>query len=139
MIGILICGHGTFAEGIYSTIKLVAGEQPNVKVVNFLEEDSSERLKANITKAMEELGFEHGIVCFTDIAGGTPFNICSTIASRNTNVKVIGGTNVPMLLSSLFFRELDLDQFVQKAFEQGTKNIKIFTLNTVKVDEEEGI
>jgi len=139
MIGILISGHGTFAEGVYSTVKLIAGEQPNVKVVNFLEEDGSESLREKITAAMDELGYHNGIVCFTDLAGGTPFNICSSISATNDQVKVIGGTNVPMLLSSMFAREAELNDFIKVAVEQGLENIKTFTLTKAEVHDEEGI
>ncbi|WP_458355076.1 PTS sugar transporter subunit IIA [Peribacillus frigoritolerans] len=44
------------------------------------------------------------MVCFTDLASGTPFNVCSRISSCKDNIRVIAGTNLPMLLSRLFHR-----------------------------------
>lgn len=139
MIGIIISGHGTFAEGIYSTVKLIVGEQPNIEIVNFLEDDNSESLQQKIEKAIEKIGEQNGIVCFTDLVGGTPFKVCSTIAATNENIRVIGGTNIPMLLSSIFFREKILDEFVSASIEQGVNNIKTFRMNTINKNCEEGI
>ena len=35
MVGIIITGHSNFATGIVSAVRLVAGEQKNLEVVDF--------------------------------------------------------------------------------------------------------
>ncbi|MEG6573264.1 MAG: PTS fructose transporter subunit IIA [Caldibacillus debilis] len=126
MIGFLICGHGFFAEGVYSSVQLISGKQSNIQIVNFLEGDSLERLKEKILTAISKLETENGIVCFTDLPGGTPFNVCSSLAASDANILVIGGINVPMLLSSLFIREKNLKEFADIVIKEGSENIKIF-------------
>ena len=42
MIGIIVTGHGRFAEGITSSIEMIAGAQADYEAVNFLQEESVE-------------------------------------------------------------------------------------------------
>ncbi|WP_121638853.1 PTS sugar transporter subunit IIA [Virgibacillus sp. Bac330] len=126
MIGIIITGHGSYPEGMYESIRLIAGDVEGLKTVPFHE--SQEQLEHDLIAAMAEVEYGSGVVCFADLAGGTPFNVSSKIAASKGNVRVIGGTNSPMLLSSLFQREQNLDDFVQHALYEGQTNIKSFEI-----------
>ena len=44
MIGMIVTGHGSYATGITSGLKLLAGEPENYVPVDFLEDDSLEIL-----------------------------------------------------------------------------------------------
>lgn len=48
MIGMILCGHGNFASGMYSAIKLIAGEQEDFATVDFSAGMSSEELKEQL-------------------------------------------------------------------------------------------
>ena len=80
MVGIIIAGHANFALGMMSAIKLVFGSPENLKIINFGEEDSTEILEDNIKIAIHELKECDGLLCFTDIAGGTPFQVSSRLS-----------------------------------------------------------
>ncbi|MFK4998834.1 PTS sugar transporter subunit IIA [Bacillus sp. N9] len=124
MIGIVLTGHGAFPTGMLESVQLIAGEIRQIKIVPF--EEDVEKLEREIEHAINSVDTGAGVVCFTDLAGGTPFNICSKLALKNESVRVIGGTNSPMLLSGLFQREFKLDEFVAKVLQDGKENIKEF-------------
>ena len=44
MIGLIVTGHGHFASGLTSSLKLIAGEPKNYAAVDFEETDSTEDL-----------------------------------------------------------------------------------------------
>ncbi|MFE4354002.1 PTS sugar transporter subunit IIA [Peribacillus butanolivorans] len=134
MIGIVITGHGSFPTGMLESVKLIAGDIKQVEVIPF-EEDVT-ILEQVVIKAIDNVETGAGVVCFTDLAGGTPFNVCSKIASGKENVRVIGGTNAPMLLSALFQRELSLDTFIDKMLKDGRENIKEFILKQKQTEED---
>ena len=50
MIGIVVTGHGLFAEGMHSSAKMIAGENENIKYVCFEDgmglEELGEKLSA---------------------------------------------------------------------------------------------
>lgn len=128
MIGMVLTGHGSFPNGMLASVQLIAGEIKQVGVIPF-EEDQDE-LETAILQAIKQVDTGEGVVCFTDLAGGTPFNVCARIAATQENIRVIGGTNAPMLLSGLFQRELSLDEFVEKVIKDGKENIKQFEVKS---------
>jgi len=133
LIGIVLTGHGSFPNGLLESVQLITGEVQLVRVIPF--EEDQDKLYSELEKAFVELDTGSGVVCFADLAGGTPFNVSSRIAATKENVRVIGGTNSPMLLSSFFQRGLDLDSFVEKSLQDGKENIKQFELSHKQLDE----
>ena len=127
MAGIIITGHANFALGMMSAVKLVFGSPENLKIVNFGEEDSSEVLENNIKTAIHELKECDGLLCFTDIAGGTPFQVASRLSMEEAEMRVISGTNLPMLLGVLSERDdMDLRELAEYALEVGREEVKEF-------------
>ena len=127
MVGIIITGHANFALGMMSAVKLVFGSPENLKIVNFSEEDSSEVLENNIKTAIHELKECDGLLCFTDIAGGTPFQVASRLSIEEAEMRVISGTNLPMLLGVLSERDdMDLHELAEYALEVGREEVKEF-------------
>ncbi|MBY7142861.1 PTS sugar transporter subunit IIA [Virgibacillus sp. NKC19-3] len=127
MIGFVLTGHGPFPEGVLQSVQLITGEVSQVKVVPF--ETDTIKLQNELETAIAEVDTGSGVVCFADLAGGTPFNVSSRIAVGKEAVQVIGGINTPMLLSGFFQREQDLDTFVNAVVQEGKDNIKPFEMN----------
>lgn len=127
MIGLVLTGHGSFPNGVYDSIQLIAGDIENIRTVPF--EEDEVKLRKDLETAISEVNIGKGVVCFTDLAGGTPFNVSSKIASALEDVRVIGGTNSPMLLSAVFQRDSDLESFVASALKEGQDNIKAFKVS----------
>lgn len=132
---IILVGHGNFAEGIYSGIKLIAGEQDNISLYKF--ENDKEALKHNINQ--EVSNYSEEIYCFADLAGGTPFNVCSEIAHTKNNVHVIGGVNLPLLLSAIFNSSDDNESFLNSVMHEGKESIKLFEVKKKEKDSTDGI
>lgn len=126
MIGIVITGHGSFPKGILESLHLIAGDVENLVMVPF--EDDPVELETSLQQAIEQVDSDSGVVCFADLAGGTPFNVSSRIAAYKDDLRVIGGTNLPMILSCLFKRNQPLDDFVKTALNEGKENIKAFEI-----------
>ena len=143
MVGIIITGHANFALGMMSAVKLVFGSPENLKIVNFAEEDSSEVLENNIKTAIHELKECDGLLCFTDIAGGTPFQVASRLSMEEAEMRVISGTNLPMLLGVLSERDdMDLHELAEYALEVGREEVKEFIFipydNSITYESEDG-
>lgn len=128
MIGMILCGHGNFASGMYSAIKLIAGEQEDFATVDFSAGMSSEELKEQLLVQIAKTENGNGVVIFTDIPGGTPFNQAVLLSTENESVKIVSGTNLPLLLESSFKRDLSLAEFVSQALKSGTEGLKTFKI-----------
>ena len=171
MIGIIVTGHGHFATGLKSSVELIAGEQKNFEAVDFLAapEDKhadiydksldllsqsvahnlgdygTDKLERDIGKAINDLSeYCDGIIIFADLIGGSPFKIAVTSAGSRKWVKVLAGTNLPMLCEIALARTMidDLDTLVSTAINVGKDGIQEFVmpkLNNEPAPGEEGI
>lgn len=88
---VVVTGHGHYATGFQSTIKLLAGEIPGVIFIDFTDEMSELDLAQQFPK-------NDSLVFFCDLLGGTPYKQAAIIASHSDNVAVISGCNIGSLL-----------------------------------------
>jgi len=141
MIGIIITGHGHFATGIQSTIKLLSGDQDKLIAIDFEEGMTADQLQERFKTAVSDLGEITGLAFFTDIPGGTPFNQAVMYKTAHDGVTVLSGTNVSMIMEVLFQRELNVDQFEQAAITAGQSGVVAFkqTKRQTPDDDEDGI
>ncbi len=125
MKGIIVTGHGNFASGIESTMRLIMGEQEKTVFIDFKEGMTNIELSENIEKVVKEIG-EKGVLIFTDILGGTPFNEAAMISTKYSNVHVFAGLNMAMLFEALDYREDKID--IDRILEESKNGMGIFKI-----------
>lgn len=133
MIGLLVTGHANFGSGMTSSVNLIAGEQEAYKYVDFLPTYSTEDLTVEITKALDELKDCEGVLIFTDLMGGTPFNVSAQLGHGKDNIRIVAGTNLPMLVEIVMSRKFmdDLDGLVESILETGKEQITKYEFKQV--------
>ncbi len=122
MIGIIVTGHGTFATGLTSGLKLLAGEPSDYESVDFDPEESLEVLTENLTHALERLESCEGILILADLTGGSPYNAAVRLKLGGRNkIEIIGGANLPILLDAYMSRNAisDLVSLARASLEAG--------------------
>ena len=101
MIGLVVTGHGLFAEGMHSSAKMIAGENEHIKYVCFEDGMGLEQLAEKLNAAYNELSDCDGIVVLSDLPGGSPFKTaveCS-MGHPDKQIVVLSGTNLPMIIT----------------------------------------
>ncbi len=144
MVGIIVTGHGNFATGLTSSVKLIAGMPDFYQTVDFVAEHSSNDLEANLTEAIEKLkDCEDGILIFTDLVGGSPFKISVELSmKREEKIIVISGTNLGMLIETSMSRNFmeDIGALAQMAVNTGKEQVIRYEFKERVVEEfEDGI
>ena len=110
MVGMIVTGHGSFATGVTSGLRLLAGESENYEAVDFLPEDSVISLTEKLKAAAERLSGCSGILIFADLTGGSPFNVSIRMKLEgNGALEVIGGANLPSVLQGYMARMAEDD------------------------------
>lgn len=100
MVGLLITGHGHFATGLGTSLRLITGNTENIVYVDFEAEHSTETLTENLMKALDELKDCDGVLVLSDLPGGSPFK-CAVeckMARPEQEIEVVAGSNLPMLI-----------------------------------------
>ena len=125
MIGLLVTGHANFGSGMTSSVNLIAGDQDDYQYVDFLPTYSTEDLTGEISKALDMLKDCEGVIIFTDLMGGTPFNVSAQLGHGKENIRIVAGTNLPMLVEIVMSRKFmnDLDGLVDSVLETGKEQV----------------
>ena len=144
MVGLLITGHGHFATGLGSSLKLITGNTENIVYVDFEADHSTDTLTENINKGLDELKDCDGVLVLSDLAGGSPFKsaVECKVARPDQAIEVLAGSNLPMLIEgsmamAAFDSPLDM---AQSLIETGKEYIVRFELTANEDNaEEDGI
>ena len=144
MIGLVVTGHGLFAEGMHSSAKMIAGENEHIKYVCFEEGMGLEDLAVKLNAAYNELADCDGIVVLSDLPGGSPFRTAVESAMTLTDKKIIvlSGTNLPMIItgSTMLSFESDPQALADELMFEGKDNVVRFELAVrEEAEEEDGI
>ncbi|HEM6717171.1 PTS sugar transporter subunit IIA [Citrobacter koseri] len=124
MLGIILTGHGGFASGMEKAMKQILGEQSQFIAIDFPEASTTALLTSQLEQAVGELDDREDIVFLTDLLGGTPFRVASTLALQKPGREVITGTNLQLLLEMVLEREgLTSEAFRQQALECGHRGL----------------
>ena len=145
MIGLVVTGHGLFAEGMHSSAKMIAGENEHIKYVCFEDGMGLEQLAEKLNAAYNELSDCDGIVVLSDLPGGSPFKTaveCS-MGHPDKQIVVLSGTNLPMIItgSTMLGFETDPQALADELLFEGKDNVVRFELavREEESDDEDGI
>ncbi len=124
MVKLIITGHGRFSDGMLDGINFIMGMQKDVVKVEFNGTDLeiySDKIEDIIKDSQE------GALIFTDIIGGTPFRISTTLSMKYDNVYVITGTNITMVIESIVKRKtMPLKELVEQITNAGKDAVQAF-------------
>lgn len=100
---ILLVSHGLMAEGIVDSLKMLIGEVEGLSYITFSRDMGVDELTENIKDYLENQ--TDNLMIFTDLLGGTPFNVASVLTHKLENVKVFYGMNLPIIIEAASMKE----------------------------------
>ena len=97
MTDLVLLSHGTFCKGIKEGAEMILGPQKSIHTIDLKEGESPEHFQTrflNLTGSLEKF------VVFTDILGGTPYNVAyKSLLSSENKFELYTGMNLPMIIS----------------------------------------
>ena len=128
MIGAILVSHGEFAKGVLDAAKMFFGEDIEaLETVSFMPDDSVEALSENIRTAKGSVDKGDGVIIFSDLLGGTPYNRSISLCGKDC--RLISGMNLSMVMEFLGDRdsvnsisELDIESIISA----GREGISLF-------------
>jgi PTS system ascorbate-specific IIA component len=123
MIGILILGHKQFAEGLLHAVEHTFGSRPPAMATAGIDyAESTEKFADLIRRQIAGVDEGDGVVILADIFGTTHTNVACRFVEPG-RVELISGANLPMVLRTLTYRDLPLDELVNRALTGGFNGI----------------
>jgi mannose PTS system EIIA component len=125
MIGMVLVTHGRLAIEFRSALEHVVGPQQQLSVITIEPDDDMDRRRQEIMDEIHKMDTGKGVVVLTDMFGGTPSNLAIS-AMNGSNVEVVAGINLPMLIKLASVRgDAKLVDAVDQAQDAGRKYINI--------------
>jgi PTS system mannose-specific IIA component len=124
MIGILLVTHGEIGKSLINCATHILDSSPSS--VDYLSVNSNNNLDnySNIiSKKITDLDSGNGVLIMTDIYGATPCNLLKKFTKEN-EVEVITGINLPMLIKAISERKDNLNLLVNDSIDCAIRNIK---------------
>lgn len=133
MINIILASHGSLAEGMADSVSMLYGKPECFHSVCLRAEDIAEVFGERIESLLDS---NVDNIIITDILGGTPFNQGMLLSEKYTNVRVVAGMNLGMILELLMQREvLNFSECVDHIVKVGKDSVIAPSLDTLEEDD----
>ena len=101
MVNFLVITHGEFGAYLVEAAEEIVGRQSDgVKVVSISPRLSIDEIRKRTSEAVRELYQEQdGLIVVTDMVGGTPTNVALPLVRDLSNISIVSGVNLYMLVS----------------------------------------
>lgn len=126
-IAIIIATHGVAAEQLLRTTEMLIGEQNDVAFIDFVPGENAETIMGKYQqKLATDLAHCDQVLFLVDTWGGSPFNAANRVIGEQTNMDIVTGVNVPMLVETFMARDdgPSLEELVEVALETGRGGVR---------------
>lgn len=108
----ILASHGGFSKGIYESIKIIVGEQPNVHIVSaFI--DGNNDLEKLVKEVLQAIDKDDEIIVCSDVFGGSVNNEFMKQLGKRKNLYLITGMNLPLLMQLFLSVEEDTEKMIK--------------------------
>lgn len=111
---ILILTHGEFGKYLLKSAQMIIGETTYATAVSLCHDDSPEDFLQKVEEQLAQL--PEDIICLVDLFGGSPCNVALRV-SKNRNMQIISGLNLPMFIELYNNLGVDADEVIEIAKE----------------------
>jgi len=113
LIGVIVA-HTEVAEALLAAVRAIAGEDAGLVAVSNRGCDRSA-----LARQLEAAAGGRPAVVFTDMAGGSCAHTAVAVARGRSDLKVVTGVNLAMLVDFAFHRDLPVEAAARRAVEIG--------------------
>jgi mannose PTS system EIIA component len=123
MIGLLILGQKEFAAGLIKAVEHTFGSRPpalDIAGIDYIQ--PPEEIADLVRDGILHVDQGDGVLILADVYGTTHTNVACRLLERG-RVELVSGANLPMLLRTLTYRGLKMDELIDRALSGGCGGI----------------
>jgi len=118
-VGLLLITHNRIGAELLDTATRMLGRCPlPALAIGVSEQDDPDQLKERLRRAARRVDRGGGLLILTDLYGATPSNVANRL-DTGSEVVILTGVNLPMLVRVLNYAGLELPALAQKALSGG--------------------
>lgn len=131
---VVLVSHGTFAPGLHSVLKMLAGgERKDILSASMEDGMGADAFTERFQKAIEAVKEEDEIILLADIIGGSPLTNALDVLSQKGllgQTRAFGGMNLPMALTASMMKDaMDMDTLADSMLQESKNAIQEMKLN----------
>ena len=139
---VVLVSHGTFAPGLHSVLKMLAGgDREDILSASMEDGMGADAFVERFEKTVQPIGPEDEILVLADIIGGSPLTNALDVLSKKgllDKATAFGGMNLPMALTASMMKDaLDGDSLAEALLQESRNGIQRMALDVG--DEEEDV
>lgn len=100
---VLLVSHGDLSKSLIDSTEMLVGDTSGLDYMVFDKKMGIDELQELFVKYLEDN--EEELLIFTDIKGGTPFNVASILTKDMDNVNIFYGMNLPMVVEVALYKD----------------------------------
>lgn len=122
--GLVMLTHGQIGRSMVDVAEFILGQSlADIRIVSFQQSAIEETEGDEIQAAIESANQGHGVLVMADVGGASPCN-CGTRLQCSTEVVVVSGLNLAMLIRVWSYRDKPLRELVTLATEGAIRDIR---------------
>lgn len=106
---VVLVSHGTFAQGLHSVLKMLAGgDRADVLSTGMEDGMGADVFAERFKETISPIGDEDEIILLADIIGGSPLTNALDVAAKAgmlDRTRAYGGMNLPMVLTAVLMKD----------------------------------
>ena len=106
---VVLVSHGTFAQGLHSVLKMLAGgDRADVLSTGMEDGMGADVFAERFKETISPIGDEDEIILLADIIGGSPLTNALDVAGKAgmlDRTRAYGGMNLPMALTAVLMKD----------------------------------
>jgi PTS system ascorbate-specific IIA component len=123
MIGLVLLAQKDLAAGLLAAAEHTFGRRPpRLELVPVDYQEAPEALATRLAERLAALDEGQGVLILADVYGATHTNVATRLLERG-RYELVTGVNLPMLLKVLNYRDLPMDELIDKALSGGCGGI----------------
>ncbi|MCI9635538.1 MAG: PTS fructose transporter subunit IIA [Hungatella sp.] len=137
---VVLVSHGTFAPGLHSVLKMLAGgEREDILSASMEDGMGADVFTQRLQKAIEAVKQEDEIILLADIIGGSPLTNALDVLSQKGllgRTRAFGGMNLPMALTASMMKDgMDMDALADGMLQESRNAIQEMELNMAEEED----
>ncbi|MCI8981690.1 MAG: PTS fructose transporter subunit IIA [Hungatella sp.] len=137
---VVLVSHGTFAPGLHSVLKMLAGgEREDILSASMEDGMGADVFTQRFQKAIEAIKQEDEIILLADIIGGSPLTNALDVLSQKGllgRTRAFGGMNLPMALTASMMKDgMDMDALADGMLQESRNAIQEMELNMAEEED----
>ncbi|MHC5227081.1 PTS sugar transporter subunit IIA [Enterococcus sp. LJL99] len=111
-VKIIVMSHGQMAAETVASAKMIVGELADIAVVSMEAEDGLTGTQVKLDKILKKYGDVPTLI-IADLKGGTPCNVAMMALGEYTQLRVLSGLNLAMLIEASVSAIEDIDELTE--------------------------